>query len=259
MPQLKLSLYQLDKLIQKHLPSLYNIFQKAEISSELFAVQWFITLFAYDVSFHNLKVIWDLFFLKGWRLIFQFSLAILSALPSISPGIDPEILIFRIKNVLHSEPIMKLVKKALEINVTNEELEEIETQYELYDKLHSQSKELTEETKAEVSSNKDARNLNDSSDIITEPYHKADLGFKGTSKGAEINPMKKSLIHLKKPQHTTTKTEVKPIRDIILYKKTFNEHKPIKYEQLYKRSLVHSKNSIQDNRISRRYNKPIHY
>jgi hypothetical protein len=202
MPRLKLSLHQLDNLIQRHLPSLYEIFKAKEITAELFGVQWFITLFAYDVPFYNLKLIWDLFFLKGWKFIFQFSLAILSSLPPITPSTDSETLISLIKNVLRTESVTKLVEKALKIKIANEELEKIEAIYNSHNKQRSYSKELTEETKEEISTNKD-KNLNESSEASAEPIHKVYTSNDFTFKGS--NYMKQNFAQLKKSQYIPPK------------------------------------------------------
>jgi len=255
MPRLKLSLHQLDKLIQIYLPSLHKIFQKKEITAELFAVQWFITLFAYDVPFHSLKVIWDLFFLKGWKFIFQLSLAILSRLPLLAPSIDSEALISLIKNVVRIEPIVRLVERALKIRIPNEELEKIEATYNFHNNQRSHSKELTEETKEEISSNKD-KNLNESLEASAEPIHRVYISNGLAFKGADT--MKQSLGKFKRSQYIPPKSLIAPNhKSGTMYRKTGNtfgnDHKVNKQKN---KTVKSNKNEIKkrNNKTHKCYN-----
>eukprot|EP00826_Nyctotherus_ovalis_P007015 TRINITY_DN11720_c0_g1_i3.p1 TRINITY_DN11720_c0_g1~~TRINITY_DN11720_c0_g1_i3.p1 ORF type:complete len:208 (+),score=28.04 TRINITY_DN11720_c0_g1_i3:55-624(+) len=48
MPKLKVALYQLEQLVKAYLPDIHNDLRRKEVSYELFAVQWFLTLFSFD-------------------------------------------------------------------------------------------------------------------------------------------------------------------------------------------------------------------
>ena len=50
MAELGLCMYQLDTLIQEHIPDLYVHFQSQAIHTNLFASRWFLTLFTSSVS-----------------------------------------------------------------------------------------------------------------------------------------------------------------------------------------------------------------
>jgi hypothetical protein len=129
MPKLKLSLFQLDRLIRSHAPSVYRILQAKEITPELFSVQWFVTLFAYDVGLPDITLIWDLFFLKGWKFILKLSLAIVMNLPANNLHKESELIISLLKNSLQNTSILDIIKKALKIKITKKELSEIEDEY----------------------------------------------------------------------------------------------------------------------------------
>ena len=91
MSSLKLSLFQLDHLIEENEPRIASIFYSKGISSELFSIQWFVTIFSYDVNLSDLEIIWELFLLKGWKFILQLSLAIIFDIPKIVLCREPEI------------------------------------------------------------------------------------------------------------------------------------------------------------------------
>ncbi|XP_076042421.1 rab GTPase-activating protein 1-like isoform X3 [Oratosquilla oratoria] len=74
---LHMRFYQLDKLMEEHLPDLYNHFQDQGVESHMFASQWFLTLytakFPLFMVFHYL----DVFLLTGIDSVFQVALALL--------------------------------------------------------------------------------------------------------------------------------------------------------------------------------------
>ena len=76
---LKCFLYQFDKLIELKIPKVYKVFVNTESFSCNFASSWFLTAFSgclFD-RMDLLHEIWDLLFVKGWKIIFQISLIFL--------------------------------------------------------------------------------------------------------------------------------------------------------------------------------------
>ena len=76
--QLKLLCFQLDCLLQHYLPKIYSRMKSLEISTEVYAAKWFITLLSYELPRNLVERVWDLFFLQGWKVIFRVILALLS-------------------------------------------------------------------------------------------------------------------------------------------------------------------------------------
>jgi hypothetical protein len=74
---LKLRLHQLDCLLEAHLPDLWHHFAKCGMKSDMYAWQWFQTLFT--IKFPLFLVFWilDVFLLQGIETIFQVALGIL--------------------------------------------------------------------------------------------------------------------------------------------------------------------------------------
>lgn len=67
----------LSDLIQEKMPDLWEHFQKTMFEPKIVTFQWFSCLFSYNFSFEVISRIWDLFFLKGSKILFRVSLAIL--------------------------------------------------------------------------------------------------------------------------------------------------------------------------------------
>eukprot|EP00826_Nyctotherus_ovalis_P013928 TRINITY_DN13833_c0_g1_i3.p2 TRINITY_DN13833_c0_g1~~TRINITY_DN13833_c0_g1_i3.p2 ORF type:complete len:288 (-),score=53.90 TRINITY_DN13833_c0_g1_i3:51-914(-) len=132
MPKLKLSLYQLEKLIQVHLPHIHKLLQKNAIPCELFAVRWLVTLFGCDLTPPYLYTVWDVFLLRGWKFLFQFALSVLDQLGKRTLLPDYERLVFCLKNSARESCQLqaRALREALSYRVTNKELAQYQTEYE---------------------------------------------------------------------------------------------------------------------------------
>ena len=78
MTELGLCIYQLDTLIETHLPDLHLHFQSQAIHTNLFASRWFLTLFTSCVSVTLSSRILDSFLCEGREVIFRLALTLLS-------------------------------------------------------------------------------------------------------------------------------------------------------------------------------------
>lgn len=67
----------LDELVEEKIPDLHQHLQDSMFSLGIVSFQWFSCLFSHNFSFDIIARIWDLFFLKGSKIIFRISLAIL--------------------------------------------------------------------------------------------------------------------------------------------------------------------------------------
>eukprot|EP00090_Calanus_glacialis_P000348 TRINITY_DN10211_c0_g1_i1.p1 TRINITY_DN10211_c0_g1~~TRINITY_DN10211_c0_g1_i1.p1 ORF type:complete len:1017 (-),score=311.81 TRINITY_DN10211_c0_g1_i1:664-3714(-) len=75
--QLQLRFYQLDRLIEKRLPDLWQHFQNMGLETHMYASQWFLTLFSAKFPLFLVFRVLDVFMLQGVETIFQVSLALL--------------------------------------------------------------------------------------------------------------------------------------------------------------------------------------
>merc|ERR1719367_2000675 len=77
MTELGLCIYQLDTLIETHLPDLHLHFQSQAIHTNLFASRWFLTLFTSSLSPSLSGRVLDCFLCEGREVIFRLALALL--------------------------------------------------------------------------------------------------------------------------------------------------------------------------------------
>jgi hypothetical protein len=78
MGKLKLFFYQFDRLVGIMLPEVHDRFKEEMISSSHFASSWFMTIFSNMLQDNPiLYEIWDMFILKGWKVVFKVGIAII--------------------------------------------------------------------------------------------------------------------------------------------------------------------------------------
>lgn len=134
LPRLKCMIYQLDKLIELHLPEVQKFFKTEAISAGHFSSSWFLTLFSSNLQskIPILLQIWDYFFLKGWKVIFKASITILKLMEEkICNGKFDDIMSLLTGSNLYSESIFNdtFVDKLKQVKISNHLLNRLETDY----------------------------------------------------------------------------------------------------------------------------------
>nr|OQO15894.1 hypothetical protein B0A51_15021 [Rachicladosporium sp. CCFEE 5018] len=77
MPGLHLRLYQFERLLEDTEPALYVHLRQRNVGPQLYATQWFLTLFAYRFPLQLVLRIYDLVFSEGLTAILKFGLVLL--------------------------------------------------------------------------------------------------------------------------------------------------------------------------------------
>jgi len=77
MAELGLCMYQLDTLVQEHIPDLYVHFQSQAIHTNLYASSWFLTLFSTSLPITLASRVMDCFLSEGVEVIFRLALTLL--------------------------------------------------------------------------------------------------------------------------------------------------------------------------------------
>jgi len=76
-PGLLEALYVQERILERMMPSIYDVFKKHSIASSSYATKWYITLFANSVPFQTQLRLWDAFFLEGRDLIIIVAIGII--------------------------------------------------------------------------------------------------------------------------------------------------------------------------------------
>jgi hypothetical protein len=77
MPGLHLRLYQFERLLEDYEPGLYCHLRRRHVGPQLYATQWFLTLFAYRFPLQLVLRVYDLIFSEGLTAILKFGIVLM--------------------------------------------------------------------------------------------------------------------------------------------------------------------------------------
>jgi len=134
-PQLKLRIYQFDKIIFSKLPRVHAHFRSIGLSPDFFASQWFLTLMSYNIAMEQLVRVWDVLIYDGWKTIFRVGIAVLQrwAPRILKMSLEDLSTFFRHERddgrngPYVSDP--RLLRSAFEVKISTKILEDMESEY----------------------------------------------------------------------------------------------------------------------------------
>ncbi|XP_055895788.1 rab GTPase-activating protein 1-like isoform X1 [Biomphalaria glabrata] len=132
---LHLKFYQLERLMQDHLPDLYDHFAEMGLEIHMFASQWFLTLFTAKFPLHLVFGILDLFLSEGHLIIFCVALALLksSRKDLLAHDFEGVLKYFRVhlpKRFRGEEPAKELMRSTVNMKVSSRKLKKYEKEYQ---------------------------------------------------------------------------------------------------------------------------------
>jgi len=119
--------------VQSYLPNLAEHFHTLRIPTDIFAANWFITMFSYDLSIDIVLSIMEVFLLEGKKSLIRFSLALLKHMEEKLLSMnDEECMEF----LSHSSKELyldsqKLIELAFSFKITNSLLSDLEMFYKM--------------------------------------------------------------------------------------------------------------------------------
>jgi len=132
LPSLKVCQYQFQRFLEFFLPKLSEHFSRLQISAELYATEWFMTLFTYRaIPLSCTARIWDVFLVDGWKAVHRVALAILYLSQDTLLTLEFEDAIRYLKNFPDQGIFIPeiLLAEARHFKVTNRMLRRLAMQY----------------------------------------------------------------------------------------------------------------------------------
>ena len=185
MTGLRHHLWVFDKLFEKKLSKLYLHFRCQDISEDLWALKWFLTLFTVGFPENITVFIWDLIILEGFDSIYKLALAVLK--------INQEKLLkmntYEIVNFLSGDfiqcPPQSLLKRAKKFNFNKSARESYEKEWKCLPEATETIGRTSEKSQSEASSPKVTVQT-----VVEEPpvMIRRNRGFHNTGNWQVINP-----------------------------------------------------------------------
>ncbi|KAI9472252.1 MAG: rab-GTPase-TBC domain-containing protein [Benjaminiella poitrasii] len=158
---LRLRLFQFDGLLADHLPNISRHFNEQGVRSNMYASQWFLTLFAYKFPLDVVFRIYDTLFTEGFHCLFRIGLALLSKNQSTILSLDFENLVTYLKDgmlTIYNDNITELLCESNDIKISNKRLDRLAKEYQiqtmkadteasLIESLRKKNRALTEQCK----------------------------------------------------------------------------------------------------------------
>merc|ERR1712224_696789 len=129
LPLLNKYFFQLQRLLEIHMPLLYNHLGQQGVEPTMYASQWFMTVCIYNFPFSTVVRLWDIFLAEGVKIIFRIALALLKLNQEALLGESFEQILQTLKQAPSRVDSEALVQAALGIKLKNRTLKEIETEW----------------------------------------------------------------------------------------------------------------------------------
>lgn len=138
MKQFQMQLYQLSRLIKDNLPELYELFDKNDVATTLYASSWMLTIFSSSFELGFVSKVYDLLLFASNEVIFRVILSLLQVhkdellkldcfedlmdyLKNVIPKVDEPTMTKVFKNVYTINIARQLMDYKIEYNVLKEE------------------------------------------------------------------------------------------------------------------------------------------
>ncbi|KAG1051043.1 hypothetical protein G6F46_008507 [Rhizopus delemar] len=184
-------LYQLNGLLADYLPHLHRHFEAHDIKSNMYAYQWFNTLFAYKFPMDIVFRIYDMIFAEGIETLFRFSLALMEKNQSTLLSLEYDDLTLYLKNKLlfiYQKDCDQLVHDAFQIHISPKRLDRLAKDFQIESSKASSEAEIIESLK------KQNKQLQESIRQVDHEY--TELNQDHTTLAAELITAKMDIVRI---------------------------------------------------------------
>eukprot|EP00931_Biecheleriopsis_adriatica_P080713 TRINITY_DN54058_c0_g1_i1.p1 TRINITY_DN54058_c0_g1~~TRINITY_DN54058_c0_g1_i1.p1 ORF type:complete len:349 (+),score=74.37 TRINITY_DN54058_c0_g1_i1:140-1048(+) len=129
LPLLNKYFFQLTKLLEMHMPQLYNHLVEQGVEPTMYASQWFMTVCIYNFPFSTVVRVWDIFLAEGVKIIFRIALALLKLNQEDLLNQSFEQILQTLKQAPSAVETEKLIHVALSIKLSSKTLKDIESEF----------------------------------------------------------------------------------------------------------------------------------
>lgn len=129
MPLLNEYLFIFDQLLLSFFPKIHEHLKNENVHTSMYASQWFITLFSYNINILYAIRIWDFFFIHNYTFLFKIALAFFKLQEQAILNESFEDILNRLKVLSKHVELNHLIKTAMDINISPELLKQLSTNY----------------------------------------------------------------------------------------------------------------------------------
>merc|ERR1712203_277690 len=129
LPLLNKYFFQLQRLLEMHMPLLYNHLSQQGVEPTMYASHWFMTVCIYNFPFSTVVRVWDIFLAEGVKIIFRIALALLKLNQEALLSESLEQILLTLKTAPSRVESDNLIQVALSIKLRNKTLKDLESEW----------------------------------------------------------------------------------------------------------------------------------
>ncbi|CDW90532.1 plant adhesion molecule 1 [Stylonychia lemnae] len=129
MPGLAKSFYIHLSLLKKFMPKIHAHFLQNYMIPQIYATQWYMTLFASSLPYECILKIWDIYLVEGTKIIYRVCLALIKLISPNMLQMGMDELYSGLKQLQNTIDADTLIKTAMSFKFTNSVLKKIEQKY----------------------------------------------------------------------------------------------------------------------------------
>merc|ERR1719277_2027143 len=129
-PLLNKYFFQLQQLLEMHMPELFTHLAQQGVEPTMYASQWFMTVCIYNFPFSTVIRVWDIFLAEGVKIIFRIALALLKLNQEMLLSQPFEQILQTLKRAPSRVESDTLIQVALSIKLKNKTLKDIQTEWQ---------------------------------------------------------------------------------------------------------------------------------
>jgi hypothetical protein len=125
------SIWVADKLIQQYMPILASHMEKENVLLTMYGTKWFITIYSSSFPFNIVTRIWDIFLIRGWKIVFRIMLAVLKIHEAELLKMDFEGIMNLLSKDAHKDlDVDKLFARAYKFPLKQKNIDALKVQYQ---------------------------------------------------------------------------------------------------------------------------------
>merc|ERR1719213_1345539 len=130
LPLLNKYFFQLQRLLEIHMPLLHSHLTSQGVEPTMYASQWFMTVCVLNFPFATVVRVWDIFLAEGVKIIFRIALALLKLNQEVLLSESFEQILQTLKRAPSRVESDTLIQVALSIKLKNKMLKDIESEWQ---------------------------------------------------------------------------------------------------------------------------------
>lgn len=129
LPLLFVTLYQVERLLEKNCPLVYQHFEKHQIISQMYCAPFVLTLFTNRFPYECSERIWDIFLFEGWKHVIRTMVGFIKIHQDEIISADPLLVINKMYELAGKSNVDEINAASFAISLSGATMKSLEEEY----------------------------------------------------------------------------------------------------------------------------------